>query len=990
MLLHSTALIWGCGAEVAWTAAPPDTAGTFRGNTANTAPNALFTVSPRWPRPGDTVTVDASYSLDRDGSVVAFEWDFGNGASQVSGPQARAVFSQAGSYSVQVTVVDDSGGRSTRSLSLAVSAAGAPPTAVDSVQSLVAIANTSPLASAATTVTVTTRNVHGLPVPNVPVWLSGRGREWQVTQPSALTTALGVAIGAVSSPMKQSAQVVAIADYTLLRMVSVNIGAASVSASRSSVRLTDPVVGAAGDSTLLEVTARDAGGNPIVGAAVSLSVTGGTSTVRNEGPTDANGRRVVVIEPTSCGGASLTVAATVNGTAIGTTSTVTTAAPAVYGLCGAALWLDGDDASTLTQSGGTLSAWQDKSGGARHATASSGPTVNASAFNGRTALRFNGTTQFVPIADVASQTPYTLFVVERRRSGRSLNFAVGGSNGTALNGLVLGYATETLLRLATNADPLDGAVPVFAGIGAEPGRLLVGRWSSGARSLMSNGALVTSDASTSTLAEWTGAAIGRANQSGSLSYFDGDIGELLIYRRALSDAERTTVSQALMRKWSLGTLTTTAGNNQTAAVGATVTTQPQVRVLNEAGDGIAGATIAWQVTAGGGSTSTSVSTTDANGYASVSWTLGSSGSNSLVAWYGASVGTGQSATFTATASNCVYGVCSPVVWLDAQDESTVTLTGSRVSQWRDKSASALIARPITGDVGPTYPTSGGALLNGRRALAFDAAVAAASLKISPSLAAGITVYVVGQSVATAWNSHGWLANARGANGFILHPDLNSRQLTGYIVNTSGAYSALAGVTPSSITIPHLYGLSYAAPSALTLLDGAATSSTVSVSRNSGVVDVYLGRDFCCIGRNGTGSIGEVLIYNRALTTAERQLVERAIMARWGIGTFVISAGNNQSVTTGSRPSVAPTARLTDATGAAIAGSPVTWQVTGGGARFGSSTTFSTVTDGSGFATVPLTGGQALTIGSGSNQITAWLAGEAGRGRSVVFTLTGLP
>jgi hypothetical protein len=96
------------------------------------------------------------------------------------------------------------------------------------------------------------------------------------------------------------------------------------------------------------------------------------------------------------------------------------------------------------------------------------------------------------------------------------------------------------------------------------------------------------------------------------------------------------------------------------------------------------------------------------------------------------------------------------------------------------------------------------------------------------------------------------------------------------------------------------------------------------------------------------------------------------------------------VAAGASPSIAPTIRFTDANAAGIAGSLVTWQVTAGGARFGASTTFSTVTDASGFATVPLTGGQALTIGSGSNQITAWLSGAAGQGQSRVFTLTGTP
>jgi hypothetical protein len=283
----------------------------LRNTAANTAPTALFTVSPRWPRPGDTVTVDASYSLDRDGSVVAYEWDLGNGTTQVTSAQARAVYTSAGSYPVSVTVVDDSGSRSTQTLSLIVSATGAPAPAVDSAQSLVVAASTSLLASATTVVTVTTRNALGLPVPNAPVWLSGRGREWRVTQPSAVTTSLGIASGTVGSAVTQSAQIVAIADFTLLRPVNVSIGATNLSLTRSSVRLTDPVVSFAGDSTLFEVTARDTVGNPLVGATITVTVTGGTSIVRNEGQTDASGRRVVVIEPTTCGGATLSVTASV-------------------------------------------------------------------------------------------------------------------------------------------------------------------------------------------------------------------------------------------------------------------------------------------------------------------------------------------------------------------------------------------------------------------------------------------------------------------------------------------------------------------------------------------------------------------------------------------------------------------------------------------------------------------------------------------------------
>ena len=170
--------------------------------------------------------------------------------------------------------------------------------------------------------------MQGLPVPNVPVWLSGTGRDWRVEQPSALTTAAGVATGTVGSPIMQSAQLLAIADYTLLRSVPVTIGATNLSLSRSTLRLTDPTVTSATDSTLVEVTARDTVGNPLIGAQVTVSVAGGTATVHNEGATDGNGRRVVTVVPTTCGGAPLSVTASVNGTVLPTTATITAGAPA--------------------------------------------------------------------------------------------------------------------------------------------------------------------------------------------------------------------------------------------------------------------------------------------------------------------------------------------------------------------------------------------------------------------------------------------------------------------------------------------------------------------------------------------------------------------------------------------------------------------------------------------------------------------------------------
>lgn len=54
-----------------------------------------------------------------------------------------------------------------------------------------------------------------------------------------------------------------------------------------------------------------------------------------------------------------------------------------------ALWLDADDASTITLNGSTVSQWSDKSGNNRHATQSvsaSQPTYDATGFNGKPAV----------------------------------------------------------------------------------------------------------------------------------------------------------------------------------------------------------------------------------------------------------------------------------------------------------------------------------------------------------------------------------------------------------------------------------------------------------------------------------------------------------------------------------------------------------------------------------------------------------------------------
>ncbi|HEX5576288.1 MAG TPA: Ig-like domain-containing protein, partial [Gemmatimonadales bacterium] len=89
-----------------------------------------------------------------------------------------------------------------------------------------------------------------------------------------------------------------------------------------------------------------------------------------------------------------------------------------------------------------------------------------------------------------------------------------------------------------------------------------------------------------------------------------------------------------------------AGNGQIGVAGSPLPTPVRVRLLDESGNGMAGQTVTWVVSTGGGN-ATPQSTTDSEGYAEATWTLGSPGSNTLNAVVS---GLGH-VTFTATATD---------------------------------------------------------------------------------------------------------------------------------------------------------------------------------------------------------------------------------------------------------------------------------------------------------------------------------------------------
>lgn len=88
--------------------------------TPNVAPTAVIrTVSASGTIPL-TVNLSATNSTDSDGSVVGYAWDLGNGTTSTA-PTVQAVYTEAGTYTVTLTVTDDDGDTGVQQLEIEVS-----------------------------------------------------------------------------------------------------------------------------------------------------------------------------------------------------------------------------------------------------------------------------------------------------------------------------------------------------------------------------------------------------------------------------------------------------------------------------------------------------------------------------------------------------------------------------------------------------------------------------------------------------------------------------------------------------------------------------------------------------------------------------------------------------------------------------------------------------------------------------------------------------
>ena len=134
----------------------------------NQAPTAAFTVSPASPVVGQTVTFNASGSLDPDGTIVSHAWSFGTGATG-TGIAPSYTYSSPGTYAVTLTVTDNGAATGTTTQSVTVVAAPQPDLLVTSLTH----APTNPAIGQVTAWTIVVRNQGNAAAGSFRVYFSG-------------------------------------------------------------------------------------------------------------------------------------------------------------------------------------------------------------------------------------------------------------------------------------------------------------------------------------------------------------------------------------------------------------------------------------------------------------------------------------------------------------------------------------------------------------------------------------------------------------------------------------------------------------------------------------------------------------------------------------------------------------------------------------------------------------------------------------------------
>lgn len=219
------------------------------------------------------------------------------------------------------------------------------------------------------------------------------------------------------------------------------------------------------------------------------------------------------------------------------------------------------------------------------------------------------------------------------------------------------------------------------------------------------------------------------------------------------------------------------------------------------------------------------------------------------------------------------------LWLDGVDTSSLTLSGSSVTSWTDKSGFNNSSSNQSLGTTITYP---GTKVNGLNTVNFTAGCIRGAFNGSSVInTTDVTIFIV--TAETAPNDN--------VRMFSLTPAANYQddQASNMLVYCApGNYQLTffrggAMPTPYTVTqnVPFIYSLTQTSGTGSMWLNGGS-NRTASITTSAFAVTNYnIGTQYLA-NQNYTGLMCEVVVYNTLLNTTQRQRVEGYLAQKWGL------------------------------------------------------------------------------------------------------------
>jgi hypothetical protein len=218
---------------------------------------------------------------------------------------------------------------------------------------------------------------------------------------------------------------------------------------------------------------------------------------------------------------------------------------------------------------------------------------------------------------------------------------------------------------------------------------------------------------------------------------------------------------------------------------------------------------------------------------------------------------------------------SLALWLDADDAATITLNGSTVSQWDDKSGNGKHMVQATASAQPTYTTTlsahGRNVVGGNGIAFMDAANAFTGADSSMIVAGRINSIAIYAGILGSSGSYGNLA-------FVYNTSVNYSGVPNSSGHISGAYNVLGA---GNSGIEYLQHEKAASPSVTYIKNGGtiSTGGAAGVTRGTGVHKLFA---YAISTPYLDGEAWEAILIDGLPSTDDRQKLEGYLAHKWGL------------------------------------------------------------------------------------------------------------